>query len=155
MSGTGLMGPAQKAILPKNMKEKFNFVLWPYFLPCVMTVLWPYFLPCVMTVFSTLCYDRMFYLVLSRVQKLTCPFPIVTMTPASRGWNSAATTVSVAHLQKTETNIFNQTLANRGHNSWFVFKAIIKGVMSKSSRSSIRKILNCAYPIHPIQPNLS
>ena len=108
-----------------------------------------------MTVFSTLCYDRMFYLVLSRVQKLTCPFPIVTMTPASRGWNSAATTVSVAHLQKTETNIFNQTLVNRGHDSWLVLKAIIKAVMSKSSRSSIRKIPNRAYPIHPIQSNLS
>ena len=36
-------------------------------------------------------------LVLSKVQKLTWPLPMVTMTPASSGWNSAATTVSVAH----------------------------------------------------------
>ena len=37
-------------------------------------------------------------LVWSRDQKLTKPLPTVTIVRPSRGWNSAATTVSEEHL---------------------------------------------------------
>ena len=48
----------------------------------------------------------------SSCQKLAWPFPMATITPASSGWNSAATTVSVEHLVsvtcKTKTLFFKK-----------------------------------------------
>ena len=51
--------------------------------------------------------------------------------------------------------ILEKTSAIRGPDSRFVLKAIIKALISKSSRSSIMKTLNRVHPIHNNQPDLS
>ena len=51
--------------------------------------------------------------------------------------------------------LVNQTSVNWGPDSRFVLKAIIKALISKSSRSSKLKTPNRLHPIHDFQPNLS
>ena len=52
-------------------------------------------------------------------------------------------------------NNLDQTLANRGRDSRFVLEAIIKALISKSSRSLILKTPNCLHTIRYFQPDSS
>ena len=59
------------------------------------------------------------------------------------------------HLATPQINRWHQTLANRGPDSRFVLKAIIKALISKSSRCSILKTHNSLYLIPDSQPDSS